>query len=87
MSSTKLDHIGFEALLAEMLDRCSYPEDVEVLRHFTFHPRMNRSSNTCLVCFNAIEGDEGHTLDCAFLRALQRTAPRASELDKFVESA
>lgn len=59
------------------LDDCAYPEDVQALKHFVFHPRHNGASNTCLVCGYAVATEDpywsdGHASNCAYLKAVLR---------------
>lgn len=74
--------------LEAMLDHhCSYPEDVSSLAHFVFHPRMNGCSNVCLVCGQGADVDstDGHATNCAYRRALERTASEAGKLQAHIE--
>ncbi len=85
-TTAKLD--WFQAL-EEMLDHCSYPEDVEALSHFAFHPRMNHCSNVCTLCHYGIcdfDSPDDHGPDCAYARALVRTAECVGELQAYIDN-
>lgn len=77
-----------EAIVA-MLRHCFYIEDIEVMKHFVFHPRMNMCSNACLLCGHAASVDDplwegGHGDHCPYVEAIARIRRMGGEtLDEY----
>jgi hypothetical protein len=76
----------FSDWLAAGLAGASYLEDVAALEHFVMHPRLNGSSNACILCKNYTDMDSaesiasaphdnnGHLADCEYIIAIRRLA-------------
>jgi hypothetical protein len=82
----ELEELQFGWLKTALL-KCGYLEDVQALRHFVFHARLNGASNTCLLCLRSCdEDDEGHLADCPYLVALERvSAPGVETLVEWAD--
>lgn len=64
----------FHKWLEDGLAAASYIEEVQHLRFFVFHPRLNGCSNVCLLCGRGVFEDDGHADDCPYKLALERTS-------------
>lgn len=82
----ELEEFQFGWLKTALL-KCGYREDVQALRHFVFHARLNGASNTCLLCLRSCdEDDEGHLADCPYFVALERvSAPGVETLVEWAD--
>jgi hypothetical protein len=71
-----MESTEFIYVVRALLEQCLYIEDLQALKHFVFHARLNGASNGCLLCgYGAeLEGlwEKGHADDCPYPKAVAR---------------